>query len=56
MKNVSSLFLLSGYFVQLCMDVCITVYDFQKMSLDTTYYVVLEHFYQFDLIKDGMCM
>ena len=44
MKYVSSLFLLSGYFVQLCMDVAITVYDFHKMSLGTMHYVVLDHF------------
>ena len=40
MKYVSSLFLLSGYFVQLCMDVGITVYYFHKMSLGTMHYVV----------------
>ena len=44
MKYVSSLFLFSGYFVQLCMDVAITVYDFHKMSLGTMHHVVLDHF------------
>jgi len=43
MKYVSSLFLLYGYFVELCMDVGITVYDFHKMFLGTMHYVVLEH-------------
>jgi len=44
LAELSSVFLLSGYFVQLCMDVGITVYDFHKMSLGTMHYVVLDHF------------
>jgi len=44
MQYVSSLFLLCGYFVQLGMNVGITVYDFHKMSVGTMHYVVLEHF------------
>jgi len=44
MKYVGSLILLSGYFVQLCVDVGITVYVFHKTSLGTMHYVVLDHF------------
>jgi len=44
MTYVSSLFMLSGYFVQLCMDVGVTVYDLHKMSLGTLHCVVLDHF------------
>ena len=48
MKYVSSLFLFSGYFVQLCMDVGLAVYDFRRMSLGAIRCVVLDHFYPFD--------
>ena len=44
MKYVSSLFLFSGYFVQLCMDVGLAVYDFRRMSLGAIRCVVLDHF------------